>query len=472
MADRKIITLIEPTIKLDVMDIADFEYGTGDPSLSNKKFQLSKYQGQFSPFVIINGMKFSDEDIVSFSLKSSGDLPKLNITVKEKGGIFISKYFPKDGDVVSVYIKSEIKQFKPIRNDYIIIRVNSDISSDSHGEINTFSIYAILKVKDLYAEVLKSYSQKTSFDTLIDVAENLNLGFASNENETDDKMTRICPYDTFTKFISDVTDSAYGGDDSFYISFIDHYYYLNLVEINSLFTHDAEIDEAVTTFIAQTDILENDLSTIPEIKSLLYLTNSDNVDGTQNKIIGYTVLNNSGAISLKNGYKRFVQFYDKEKAEFVEHFIDPLTTENSEGMVVLKGRAGENDYQTQVKYKWVGEQYALPSGNVHPNYRYSILHNYQNNQEIRKMGLIVELSGINHNIYRYCVIPIFIINSKSQVRKNITQDADADKTLTGTMDKFLSGFYIVTEITFNYDSSTRSFNQRLTCLKREWGIPL
>jgi hypothetical protein len=198
------------------------------------------------------------------------------------------------------------------------------------------------------------------------------------------------------------------------------------------------------------------------------------------------MFNNAGNIWMKNGYKRFVDFVDMESTEFNSFFVDPLTTEGSESeMVLLKGRAGDESYERQNKYAYVGRSYSTEfDGNLHPNYQYAKILNYQNMEEINKMGITITINGISSNIYRYKRIPIYIYEYSNNTLQKVTakkgdenrgtsqnnQQDQYEQTEDYTLNQFLSGFYVVRDFTIKWDDN-RGYTTEVNLIRREWPTP-
>src|SRR5690606_29359280 len=114
--------------------------------------------------------------------------------------------------------------------------------------------------------------------------------------------------------------------------------------------------------------------------------------------------------------------------------------------IILRGRPDENLWERRQKYKWLGTQYSSPKHNVHENYYFAQVQNYQNNQEIEKLILNVELPKANWNLYRYQRVPILIMNDGNKIRKKNTEseeEAQQGGHPDITWDKFLTGFYVL-----------------------------
>lgn len=470
MADLKIKKYFNPTIQLDAMEIIDTEFGSDGSGTEDKNFQLSKTLGDFSPFVMINGMRFDTKLISYFELDLSGFLPKIVVTIQEVGGIFQSKHFPKDGDLISVYMRSRSLDFKSIRNDFRILDIPPRPSEDSQGENNKFTISGILNVPGIHSEKM-AYYQGTSFQVLQTIARELGLGFASNDDSTNDDMVWINPADSVLKFVTeDVVAHAYKSDRTFYTAFVDQYYYLNLVEVNSLIVHDMEPELVKTVRTSAEDFYKSDTPIEAETKALV-LTNNTTAMDTPNFITKYAPINNSGNISLKNAYRRVLQQYNKGDRSRIEYFIETLTTDGSDDKVILKGREDE-DHTQFVKYKYLGQQI---NDNMHANYLHAMVQNYQNLTELTKVGITLVLPDMNPALYKFQPVPVIIVNKGNMNRVGLTRDAsqtNEQNDPTGTMDQFLSGVYLLTNLRYIYSFTTKKFMHQVTGFKRELDAPI
>ena len=156
----------------------------------------SNMLGDVIPFVMINNYFLNADTLQYFKIDYASFQPTLSLSFKIIDGVFMSSHFPCDGDLVSVYIRAKNKEFKPIRNDFIIQSITTNIDyTNFEGNKQVFNIFAILHIPKIYAERL-FYIKKSSLDSLIDVSTYLNLGFSTNETQTNDVMNWIQPYDT------------------------------------------------------------------------------------------------------------------------------------------------------------------------------------------------------------------------------------------------------------------------------------
>jgi hypothetical protein len=467
-------TYDNPTIKLDEISIPDYEYGTNSSGISDRRVRQSLRKGEVYPIIQLKQRHFSKDAINSFVLSVSGKdsfLPSLMVTVTDSDGTFLGRDYPLDGDLISIYVKSSVVELKPIRADFLVTDVMSN-SNNPDGRGVKYSMSGVMKVPGLFGEFCQAYRDKTSWEVMRQVARELNLGFASNVSQTSDRQTWICPFDSKKTFIQQVTSRAYQDDESFFISFIDENYILNFINVNRQFSLSEKFDPAkFARFIEPTYYSETADSNSSVETTELFLSNSNALSGKNNSIDGYSLHNTTGEINNNHGYKRIVQFYDKRSKAYESQEVLPLTTENADDKLLLRGRVGEDDWKLDVKYKWLGLQTDGKVGNVHTNYHYAKIQNVQNNLHTRKMMLNCQTTMYNPNLRRYFRIPVLIV-TKGDVAQMITnkREEDLTKDYSEIPDLFLSGFYVVYDITYIYEATDRRIRCEYKLMKREWEL--
>ena len=175
--------------------------------------------------------------------------------------------------------------------------------------------------------------------------------------------------------------------------------------------------------------------------------------------------NETGAVSKNNGYKRYAQHWDLASKEFISEFIDPLSFDTPGFINATKGRTINGEIEgprdNQVRYKYLGTQ----SENVHDEYTYSLVLNYQNLIEVEKMGMVVELDTVNPALLRYSRIYCQIYEYAESVKNVLTnpavndtnlpadaqersRSAEEDQATAGLLNEFLSGFYVISGIEY------------------------
>lgn len=466
-------------IVVDELAIANRTGNIDSPDMSLRDAD-EKEAGYFKPIIYINGY-FADKFLMDFSLDLNGILPVIRFKFYTGSSTFLTVSYPKDGDIASVYIRSNVIVYKPIRMDFNILSVDSNVSSKSDGDLIVFSVLGECRVPGFYSDVCKSFRSKTSYETLFQVSQDLNLGFATNDPNLTDSMTWICPNISYYNFIRDVSISSYKDDRSFYATWIDIYYNLNFVNINNQL-EASDVSQMVKVQIGAAKGASND-TLFPgiELRSTelpLLVTNATYYAGYPFFINGYTLISESGNTTNKMGYIQDLQFYDenfqyKEKLseKAVNYTIQATTTEDvQENMVLQRGRASEKEYLGEIRKKWMGILDAGPDGQVHPNYLQARVQNPLNLSDVTKFTLQVETLSYFAGFYRGQCIPVAIYSTQKGPRMDNTGISNNKKPQHSdgmVLDQFLSGNYVLMGYSIGWGTD-RGFYQILNLCKREW----
>jgi hypothetical protein len=322
----------------------------------------------------------------------------------------------------------------------------------------------------------------------------MELGYASNVEQTDDVMTWTNPNDTTETWIQDIVANSYLSDETFFTSYIDPYYYLTMVDVNRLFSQEGAV-EAMATFPtnASDTVGQSGAATIEETPMPYMLSNMTQFQGGSGYISKYEMVNKSGEISKANGYKRYTQYWDLEAKEWISEFVDPITSDTPGMVPATKGRIVNGEVEgprnDQVKYKYLGTQ----GDNVHPEFQHATVQNYQNNIEIKKMGMIIELDTVNPSITRCSRIFCKIMEYAATVQETILkpthnldgvdqeegggvlqnrtgedgQNNQSPENQNGVLNEFLTGFYVVSGVEYIY-AEPGPLRMKLTLQRREY----
>jgi hypothetical protein len=497
--DRHILVITEPTIKLDPMN-----YDSGSEEKEGGK-KISKSNGSITPAVRINNIDIQEYDLNSMTIDTSNLLPTLTLAFMDSDNQFKGDSIPRDGDVVSIRLASrQSDTYKDIRMDFDIINCNA--SSSDEGGANPqslaggqYSIRGKLKVPKILAEESKGYGKKTSLDHLEQIATELQLGFATNIDKTDDEMSRFCPYISKVQFINDIIKHGYIDDESFVVGKIDPYYNLNYVDLNKVFNSKNDLE--LTYFNKmQEDMNKNpeDTDDTNKIKAAMLLTNHPTYNSSSQFFESFKVINESGAKTAKFGYTMKLQYFENDSDEGLVSFdVEPQASKTmSDIEEPLRGRRADGTgkkedtrYKEEVKQKYVGRIDADKAhGNMNINHYFAAIQNKMNYAQSTKMKLEITLDQINPGLYMFQKIPVFITayNDTEVARLNALKEKKKEKGFSTVgeeygedpaspggdkivMDEFHTGYYIIENIQYTYDSDDGlGIRQRLTLLRREW----
>ncbi len=304
--ERNILTIFEPAIELDELSMPDVESGSENSQGAAIKEKPSKFTTMI-PFIKINGFDVEGGELQMFELDCTGFYPTIRFSFFDRTATFTARFFPKDGDLIQMYLRStgDEETFKPLRMDFTVEDIKPLGGGGTTDEAPLLMVEGRLNVPNLFTEKVQ-FQDNTSFEALSTIAEELQLGYASNVEETTDQQIWTNPYDTAEKFMNDITSNAYLNDETFFTSYIDPYYYLTFVDCNKLFGQEDDIETSQFFSKNAGDTMgsgdnEGDDNNYPYPNML---SNRPQYQNTARYIVLYQQVNKSGQITKNNGYKR------------------------------------------------------------------------------------------------------------------------------------------------------------------------
>ncbi len=445
--------VIKPTIDVKNIELQPYR---SDINQSTKDYWEEKYGMKVNeigkdPLLWYNGVYIPPYLIDSFYLTSNEFLPTLQVYFKDETAEMINSGFALDNTIISLYIDSRTKDsggspaLRPIRMDFKISDYNY------MEEENLFYIQGIPNIDSLYLQDTKSYPNKTSFQCLKELAQNMKVGFRSNVADTTDSMTWLNMSIENHSFIKDVTKRAYKGDNSFFTSYIDYYYNLNLVDVEQCMKESIEQKGVLTA--SDEGIDEANSQTVED----LYIISSKYYNNRYNNLYeSYEISNQSTKISIDNGYKTIVHYYDRtgnwnQKAGTFLRFN--LETNTDGKGIVLK--SFPNDTQENGFFKRNSKNVYLQPldiDNTHRNFNFAFVLNEYNNAEIDKVKISITMRTPNFNFYKFQKIKVFVMNISSGQ--------------TEIVNERLTGGWLIKEINYYYTPDD-GIKQELIMVKRE-----
>lgn len=452
-AKINLLTLSAPSEKL----------GTGGP-----QGYTTAAVGQAYPFVIINGKEIQKTMLRRLEIDCMGFMPKLIMTMSLMGGKvdFFKRVFPRAGDIVSMFLRSPNDNIKPIRNDYQIVTVDY-IGGNYQGDIgeSVLRITGRLYIPNFYAQ--RTFSMEaTSYEVFKNIAEELEIGFASNVDSTDDKM-KWMTVGNYENFINNVSKHTWQDENSFFTTFIDFYYNLNLINVNRQFTYAPDGQPGVISDINVRVPSEN--RTFESTMETFGLTNDLGTMSFNNYIARFNVINNASLITYKEGVQKDYSMYDFSSRTLVADSLTPLSTADApQNITPIFLNIGTG---TQPCRTWLGLQYSSPIGNVHKNYNFAEMLNNFNLMEIEKIMLEATLLNPNLFLHKGQRVPVVLYNYGDNIDVLTTTDPKYQMTdrTTAVVNSFLSDFYYVKGYKIIYDPTQQvGFSQMVYLTKREW----
>ena len=483
-----ILTKIDPKLTPPSLDILDFEDPAGEVQRTPDRTGYQSQLGKKSPLIKIGNARIASTDIISTSIYYDELIPKIHVSIFDSVGTFTSVTFPKKNPLLTVYIAKSHLKLNELCQTFLI----TDIQSIPMGpSITRYDFYGELYIPKLNGNFIKSYPNMTSQEALQKIARELEIGYASNEETFDDKMTWINPNLNYKAFIKMISDHAFKNKDTFFECFIDRYYTLCLVNVENQFKpFDSDKDIPMGYSATSTEYLDLSLAkdaadslSIDEQVPII-LTNGSNLGaGSDFTIVEYSMVSENGSILQRSGFRKRLQMYQHGEEDALKNwFVEPLSTVSLDAEQVHQ-TPDLTDYTDDGNeiVKWMGTDY----GNSHISYKYAKLVNHHNREETEKNLLRVKLDGINHNISRGARLAVDIYgdrlkkSSDDSVKDELTvQDSQQDREKTGrdtasaqVKDEYLSGAYYVKSISYHYNASAESrqrFSTVMILSRRSW----
>ena len=431
-SDGGVTNVLKPSIKMDYIAI-----DVDGPSQTKK--EVANNLG-FYPFIWYNGIQIQYHDIKTFNLSSTELLPTVTFTFFDSTGLMDQAGFPLDDTKLKVFLNPRMIGFKPIMIEFKI--VNFTITANK-----TYTIDGIMSVNKFILKKYEVYTNKTSYNALLDFSKSAELGFNSNIKDTNDSMNWINTGENGYDFINSVIDHSYISDDGFMWGFVDFYYCFNYVDIETEFKKPIASLEGLDGSGGITSGLK--IKSESEDTSKLFLTNDGSLSNSSNYFGSYVLMNNSTAVSLKKGYLNRVKYYDRHALDFMILDIDSITSEGDK-TIIMKGSPQDDDYfKEHVTNTLMGK---LDTDNTHKNYHYAYVQNGQNIDDLTKIGIKITLPNPNFNLYRFQKINVIVSNQSQKFAKEM-------------INYRLSGAWLITDISFVFNSG--KFTQEVNLVKRE-----
>ena len=500
---------IKKDIHFDELSIADDPDPVTTVGGNRKETEL----GLMYPIIRINDIILNKYNISFMKISMRGFMPTITLGLMFDNTNFVSKSMPKDGDIVSVFIRSSTAALQYLRDDFIITSCSG--GTQHRGEMTSrMTVYGRLFIEGFDSTLSVDAFAGSSKFVMKSLAQKFGLGFAYNDfDDTNDFMNWIQCRQSTQSFIEDVTSHAWKNETSFFGTWIDLYYNICFVNVNKFLLSTENPEEFDITF--SSDILnmfnqiENDASVGNATMAVKVLTNLSDFKYTPFIIKSWEPVNNSSYISMTYGYststytfkhnQNLINQGDYDCFEEVRN-IPAFDQNKTDSFILLRGRATydkeknpdderarvNHEYiETYSKVDWTGVEYTMNSdddtrdmnkwsGNVHKNYNRAPYHNNQNFRELDKIYLDVVCEGLNLQVMKGERIPVII-----GFRNNFEQDMynNASKNdLPSEINRFYSGYYIVDSVDYEYNahitgSDVSPFTTRFILKRREWPTP-
>jgi len=405
----------------------------------------------------VSGTTIEPQDIMFVKLSNSKFLPEIELSCQDTTGTFYNDFFPFDHDtVISIFVKSPSENVYPIRMDFRVTEYEIIKSTPSENNAYKYIMKGLLDIDDLYFTKYESFKDKSSYQVVKELVVNMGFGFASNIEDSDDKMTWINPSTTYIEFIKDVTSRAYVSDNSFVWTFIDFYYNVNYIDVEKELDESPKESQVLNSKVLLPGSKSEESDVVP-----LYLSNNPALKSTNKYIDKFDLLNQSFKVNLDKSYRLRATWFDTTDKTIYRKFINDLSTDD-ENIKPLY------DYDSDMYRNYRNDEYILvkiKEDNNHKNYAVALKINEFNLENIQKVKMVAILNQVNFDLKRFQKVNVEMYNIDSVLSTNSTKDYSSINNINET----LSGYWLVTGINYIYKRNG-GISQEVTLSRRDLNL--
>ena len=481
---------------------------------------ISEQIGYSFPIIKIRDYYVEKHEIKLLEVESKDFLPTLYLEVDLVHNNVLVINTPRDGDVVSVFMRPDNDTYRAIRADFIITsfratRTNNYKRQDQ-GTAVTMFFTCELFVPGINSDVQPFAFLGNSTEAIADICKRMNLGLNINQFiEPNDKQVWYCFGQTPKEYIKNIIDHSWKDNRSFYDGWIDLWYNLSYIDINKQLYSEEEDN----TIIELIEDLRNrgveynyklkDGMRKEEIPTIKLFTNYNLFNGSSFFIEAYKPINRSSKITKLIGYETVNNIYIDNQEMYndgVEQAVmartQPSYNEAKLGTHTLnRGRAldgntglttddeySDNENNFNKKMQWGGIQYTMAvddadksdftndewSGNVHKHYKFAETYNKINRIELDKLVVEIKVNGFNNGFNRGDRVPMLLLN------KDFESAINNGAFYQDDIIRLYSGWFIIKSVTYRYrggqkwtaNQERNQYETILTLTRREWNPPL
>jgi hypothetical protein len=415
-------------------------------------------------FSYLDKLLVEAKDIIYFKLYGDNYIPELECTFRDPTNKLADYMFPLDKAVVSLMIKSNSENLMPIRCDFYV--KNFNLLKQGTRDDKIYTMKCILDIPIIIKN--SSFSKMSSFQVLQSIAQDTILGFVTNIDDTNDTMTWVNPgEDYILDFIPSVVATAYKNDDSFLWAFVDYYYNLNYIDVETALNEDTTNQQTILNSMDTTGSEQ----TIP-----LILSNHPDKRSTNLYVDRWNLDNDSTDINMDIGYEPWIYYFDDLNKNFVSLLIDTISTAGSDkSAIVLKQRNDDVNTPENIQQKKKYFMGKVDTDNAHKNILYAQKQNENNILSLQKVKMNVVMPNPNFSLYRFQPVDLVLYDLTDMETKKGKDDHSVDQVYANEnkINNRLSGKWLITGINWVMDKRNLKaggqsvFVQEVTLVRRE-----
>ena len=439
-------TLEKSDIIVPIVSISEYDGGqsgnTNNTTSYTDKSQLKVFGIQV-PLIMINNTVIDFDSVSYFSLKSTGVLPTLVMSVEDRYQLIGNIDKPKNDNEVRIQILPRFDNaYKKINLTFYITNI-----SVSGKYIRLTCSY---KLPKLIASKYESFGKIDTYNIFKNAAMDTGLGFATNIVEGNDIKYIYCDNKSWLDLLNNEIQFS-GTENQVLDWWIDFWDNINLADIHERY-NAIDSDEDISVWVTgQIDEMQNDIEI--ECVNIPAILNDHPVNERSELFVtNYTICNNSGS-QLINGTDKVFGIYEEYRDEYLDHLIQD-------------GDIKEDIY---TKYYYLGETYGEYNYLLQKELRNSFLQK-MNSESIKvtlKSPLLGLMRGHKVNFIKYINDDYVenrmqILEDLGVVDRNVESNISlSDYEVTSDfdngmfrIDRTVSGQYLITAMDLTYENNS------------------
>lgn len=416
------------------------------------KLQTSVF-GIHVPLIMINNTTIDFDDVKSFTLKSSGVLPELYMTVVDKYELITNIDKPGLDNEIRIQILPRFDNaYKKINLTFYISSINV-----SGKDIRLTGSY---KLSKLTSTQFKSFGKLSTYELFKRSAMDSNLGFATNIVSSNDSRYIYCNNKSLLELMDaeiQFADTSTGVLD-YWIDFWDN---INLVDIKERYTTVDESKDIEVWIAGSLQDVGKNIEHEP-VKVEACLTNHPGLNNSELFVKNYKIVTNPG-LQMIFGSDKVCSIYEENKEEYFDHLIqdgdvkkDIFTVFEYFGECYgdynyIKSRIIRNGFLQKMQSESIIVTLASPLLGLMRGHKVNFMR-YTNDSLLEsKMTALEEQEVLNRNI-------------NSNIPLNEYDCMEENKDGKFRLDRSVSGQYLINEVNISYNKNT-SWEYKLTLVR-------
>ena len=280
--------------------------------------QQTLVYGIQTPLIMINNIVVNFSDVISFDLSCSGVTPEVHIIVHDRYKLSTTIDSPGIDNELRVQILPKFE------NKYKKINLTFYITSMKNNK-GVLHITGEYKIPKFISSNIKSFGQISTYKLFETIAQESDLGFATNTEDSTQERYVYCPNKSYKELLR--TEIAYSSSETqIYDYWIDWWNNLVLADIYERY-NAIDKDEDMQIWVAGQNKEIDEGSEIQPIQTVATFHNHPGLQTTELHVSNYKITTSPGP-QLYRGTDRVFSTYEFPKTEYLDYLIQDGDSKN------------------------------------------------------------------------------------------------------------------------------------------------